>query len=39
VFTLRGEFRFALSPINNADIGLREIPYSVGGAFGFRYYL
>ena len=39
VFTLRGEFRFGLSPINNADIGLREIPYSVGGSMGFRYYL
>lgn len=39
VFTLRGEFRFGLSPINNSDIGLREIPYSVGGSMGFRYYL
>lgn len=35
----RGEFRLAALPINKLDIGLSEVPYSIGGAFGFRYYL
>ena len=39
VFTVRGEFRLAALPINKLDVGLSEVPYSVGGAFGFRYYL
>ncbi len=39
VLTLRGEFRLGLLPMNNADVGLREIPYSLGLATGFRYYL
>ena len=39
VCTVRGEFRLSALPINKADIGLSEVPYSVGGAFGFRYYL
>jgi hypothetical protein len=28
-----------LLPINKEDIGLREVPYGVGAAVGFRYYL
>jgi len=39
VFTLRGEFRLAALPINRADIGLSEVPYSLGSALGLRYYL
>lgn len=37
--TLRGEFRLGLLPINKEDIGLSEVPYGVGAAIGFRYYL
>ena len=37
--TVRGEFRYGLLPINKEDIGLREVPYGVGAAVGFRYYL
>lgn len=37
--TLRGEFRLGLLPINKADLGLSEVPYGVGAAVGFRYYL
>jgi len=39
VLTARGEFRLAALPINKEDIGLSEVPYSLGGAVGFRYYL
>jgi hypothetical protein len=39
VFIAKGEFRLAALPINKLDVGLSEVPYSVGGAFGFRYYL
>lgn len=39
VFIARGEFRLAALPINKLDVGLSEVPYSIGGAFGFRYYL
>lgn len=38
-FTLRAEFRLGLLPISQNDKGLREVPYSFGGAAGFRYYL
>jgi len=37
--TLRGEFRLGFLPINKEDAGLSEVPYSVGAAVGFRYYL
>lgn len=37
--TLRGEFRLGFLPINKEDAGLSEVPYGVGGAVGFRYYL
>ena len=39
VFTLRGEFRLGLLPINKEDLGLSEVTYSLGSAVGFRYYL
>jgi hypothetical protein len=38
-FILKGEFRLGMLPVNKADVGLREIPYSLGLATGFRYYL
>lgn len=36
---VRGEFRLGLLPVNTTDVGLREVPYGVGGLVGFRYYL